>query len=85
VQIPTGKAHHSDLGINAIAIHILGDILNNVGVIAAALIMMLAESHGRFYADPAISMVIAIMITAGALPLSISFLVPSGSDLRMLT
>lgn len=56
--------------MNAIVIHILGDILNNLGVIAAALIMMLLKSPARFYADPAISMAIAIMISCSAVPLS---------------
>jgi len=51
--------------------HILGDVLNNIGVIVAALIIMFVKSDRRFYADPAISMFIAIMITAGALPLSL--------------
>lgn len=57
--------------MNAIIIHILGDILNNLGVIAAALIMMFLKSPARFYADPAISMVIAIMISCSAVPLSL--------------
>jgi zinc transporter 1 len=58
------------LGVNAVVIHILGDVLNNLGVIAAALIMMLVQSPARFYADPAVSMGMAIMIASSALPLS---------------
>jgi zinc transporter 1 len=58
------------LGVNAVVVHILGDVLNNLGVIAAALIMMLVKSSARFYADPAVSMGIAIMIASNAFPLS---------------
>jgi Co/Zn/Cd efflux system component len=58
------------LGVNAVVIHILGDVLNNLGVIAAALVMMLVRSSARFYADPAVSMAIAIMIASSAVPLS---------------
>jgi zinc transporter 1 len=47
----------------------IGDVLNNLGVIAAALVMMLAHSPHRFYADPAVSMAISIMIASSALPL----------------
>ncbi|KAI5249434.1 cation efflux protein [Aureobasidium subglaciale] len=63
------KHEHGDLGVNAVVIHILGDVLNNLGVIAAALVMMLVRSPSRFYADPAVSMAIAIMIASSALPL----------------
>jgi zinc transporter 1 len=58
------------LGVNAVVVHILGDVLNNLGVIAAALGMMLVRSPSRFYADPAVSMGIAITIASSALPLS---------------
>ncbi|THY51191.1 cation efflux protein [Aureobasidium pullulans] len=68
---PSKKKHaHGDLGVNAVVIHILGDVLNNLGVIAAALVMMLVRSPNRFYADPAVSMAIAIMIASSALPLT---------------
>ncbi|KAH0289069.1 putative cation diffusion facilitator family metal ion transporter [Aureobasidium namibiae CBS 147.97] len=67
---PSKKHAHGDLGVNAIVIHILGDVLNNLGVIAAALVMMLVQSPNRFYADPAVSMGIAIMIASSALPLT---------------
>lgn len=70
VTTPPLRSHQHDLGINAVFIHILGDILNNLGVIAAALLMMLLKSPNRFYADPALSMAIAIMIFCSALPLT---------------
>lgn len=64
------KHAHGDLGVNAVVIHIIGDVLNNLGVIAAALVMMLVQSPNRFYADPTVSMGIAVMIASSALPLS---------------
>jgi zinc transporter 1 len=67
---PSRQHTHSDLGVNAVVVHILGDVLNNLGVIAAALGMMLVRSPSRFYADPAVSMGIAITIASSALPLS---------------
>jgi Co/Zn/Cd efflux system component len=48
----------------------IGDVLNNLGVITAALVMMLVQSPKRFYADPAVSMAISVMIASSALPLS---------------
>ncbi|KAI5208475.1 cation efflux protein [Aureobasidium subglaciale] len=70
LENPSRKHEHGDLGINAVVIHILGDVLNNLGVIAAALVMMLVRSSNRFYADPAVSMAIACMIASSALPLT---------------
>ncbi|KAG9541683.1 cation diffusion facilitator family metal ion transporter, partial [Aureobasidium melanogenum] len=67
---PSAKHAHGDLGVNAVVIHMIGDVLNNLGVIAAALVMMLVRSPDRFYADPAVSMGIAVMIASSALPLT---------------
>lgn len=67
---PVSRSRKRDLGINAVLVHILGDILNNLGVIAAALILIHVKSPYRFYADPALSMAIAIMISASAFPLT---------------
>ncbi|KAJ4992271.1 cation diffusion facilitator family transporter [Stagonosporopsis vannaccii] len=62
--------HGMDLGILGVLIHILGDAINNVGVIVSALVIWLTHSPSRFYADPAVSMWIAIMILVSALPLT---------------
>jgi zinc transporter 1 len=51
-------------------IHIMGDCANNLGVIIAGLVIWLADYGGRYYADPAVSMAIAIMILFSSLPLS---------------
>ncbi|KAH7920619.1 cation efflux protein [Leucogyrophana mollusca] len=57
-------------GLLAVLIHLFGDAVNNVGVIVAATIMWKIKSPSRFYADPAVSMIISIIIFASALPLT---------------
>ncbi|KAF2868191.1 cation efflux protein [Massariosphaeria phaeospora] len=59
-----------DLGMLGVLIHLMGDALNNIGVIIAALIIWLTHSAARFYADPAVSLFIAGMILLTALPLT---------------
>ena len=50
-------------------LHVLSDALNNIGVIVAALIILLTDSPRRFYADPAAGLAISLMILLSALPL----------------
>lgn len=52
-----------------VLIHVIGDAANNVGVIIAASVIWQAKYPARFYADPAVSVAIAIMILSSALPL----------------
>jgi zinc transporter 1 len=66
----TPSKHGMDLGILGVLIHILGDAINNIGVIISALIIWLTHSPARFYADPAVSLWIALMILVSALPLT---------------
>lgn len=58
-----------DLGILGVLIHVIGDALNNIGVIISALVIWLTSYDARFYADPGTSMGIAIMILLTSLPL----------------
>ncbi|KAI1382634.1 cation efflux protein [Hypoxylon trugodes] len=58
-----------DLGMMGVLLHVIGDACNNIGVIIAALIIWLARSDARFYADPGISMGIALMILMTSVPL----------------
>ncbi|OJJ07556.1 hypothetical protein ASPVEDRAFT_142590 [Aspergillus versicolor CBS 583.65] len=58
-----------DLALMGVFIHIMGDCANNLGVIIAGLVIWLADYHGRYYADPAVSMAIAVMIFCSSLPL----------------
>ncbi|KAI1098308.1 cation efflux protein [Jackrogersella minutella] len=58
-----------DLGMMGVLLHVIGDACNNVGVIIAALVIWLTSSEARFYADPGISMGIALMILVTSIPL----------------
>lgn len=49
--------------------HVIGDALNNIGVIISALVIWLTHYDARFYADPGVSMGIAIMILLSSVPL----------------
>jgi zinc transporter 1 len=64
------KKHGMDLGVLGVLIHVVGDAINNIGVIISALIIWLTKSPNRYYADPAVSMWIAIMILLSAIPLT---------------
>jgi solute carrier family 30 (zinc transporter), member 1 len=50
-------------------IHVIGDALNNLGVIVAAIVMWRTSWPSRFYADPGVSMGISFMILLSAMPL----------------
>ncbi|KAI1461500.1 cation efflux protein [Annulohypoxylon moriforme] len=63
------QAPGHDLGMMGVLLHVIGDACNNVGVIIAALIIWLTSSEARFYADPGISMGIALMILVTSIPL----------------
>lgn len=62
--------NHADMGMNAMILHVLGDALGNVGVIATALVIWLTDWPGKFYADPAVSLFITLIILRSALPLT---------------
>jgi len=78
-----GHSHAGSMNMRALVLHVLGDALGNVGVIATGLIIMLAPASwgGReAYFDPAISLVIAFIILGSAVPLvrSASFVLLQG-------
>ncbi|KAJ4412417.1 hypothetical protein N0V82_008812 [Gnomoniopsis sp. IMI 355080] len=72
--------HHSaklnkpgrDLGMLGVLIHVVGDAINNIGVIVAAVIIWQTSFPERFYADPAASTFIALMIFGSAIPLTLN-------------
>ncbi|KAJ6044677.1 hypothetical protein N7499_007179 [Penicillium canescens] len=66
-----GHGHdHGDLGMMGVFVHVIGDAINNLGVMAAGLIIWLAAPHpGRYYADPGVSMFIAILILLSSMPI----------------
>ncbi|KAI9301851.1 cation efflux protein [Cunninghamella echinulata] len=64
--------HHHEgghLNMKGIFLHVLGDALGNVGVIVSALVIWLTPYDWRFYMDPAMSLLISIIIFMSALPL----------------
>jgi zinc transporter 1 len=64
-----GGHSHADLNMRAVFLHVLGDALGNIGVIATALFIWLTPYWWRFYFDPVVSLLIACIILASALPL----------------
>lgn len=65
-----GHGHsHGDLNMKGVFLHVLGDALGNIGVIASALIIWLTDYSWRYYVDPGISLVITIIILGSAIPL----------------
>lgn len=62
--------NHGDMGMNAMILHVLGDALGNVGVIVTALVIWLTDWPGKYYADPAVSLFITLIILKSALPLT---------------
>ncbi|PLB50582.1 cation diffusion facilitator family metal ion transporter [Aspergillus steynii IBT 23096] len=62
-------SHGHDLGMMGVLLHVIGDAINNIGVMVAALVIWLTHYEGRYYADPGTSMGIAIMIILSSLPL----------------
>jgi len=61
--------HDHDLNLRAVFVHILGDALGSLGVIASGLIMWLTDFPQRFYVDPSISLFITAIILKTAIPL----------------
>ncbi|QRV91038.1 cation efflux family protein [Ceratobasidium sp. AG-Ba] len=65
-----GHGHsHGSMNMRALVLHVLGDALGNVGVIATGLIIWLSNWPGKYYCDPVISLVITAIIFSSALPL----------------
>lgn len=66
----SGGGHsHSDLNMRGVFLHVMGDALGNIGVIASALFIWLTQYSWRFYSDPLISLIITVIILASAIPL----------------
>src|SRR6202044_3674978 len=64
-----GGHSHQNLNMRGVFLHVLGDALGNIGVIATALFIWLTDYSWRFYSDPVISLVITGIIFSSALPL----------------
>ncbi|KAL9111385.1 MAG: hypothetical protein Q9227_004262 [Pyrenula ochraceoflavens] len=65
-----GHGHsHGDLNMRGVFLHVMGDALGNIAVIVSALFIWQTNFSWRFYSDPAISLVITIIILVSAVPL----------------
>lgn len=62
-------SHAGSMNMRALVLHVIGDALGNVGVIATGLIIWLTDWPYKYYCDPIISLVITIIIFSSALPL----------------
>lgn len=76
--------------IKALFMHIMADALGSVGVIISGLIIKYVDSDYRWLADPAISIVIVLLIISSAIPLVrecvriLMHIVPNHIDLKSL-
>lgn len=71
-QASSGSGHghsHADLNMRGVFLHVMGDALGNIGVIGTALFIWLTDFSWRFYMDPAVSLLITVIILLSALPL----------------
>ncbi|KAJ6620616.1 cation efflux protein [Mycena sp. CBHHK59/15] len=72
--------HAGSMNMRALVLHVLGDALGNVGVIATGLVIWQTSWSFKYYFDPVISLVITAIIFSSALPLvrSASFVLLQG-------
>ncbi|KAG6812476.1 hypothetical protein H0H92_002583 [Tricholoma furcatifolium] len=60
---------HGSMNMRSLVLHVMGDALGNVGVIATGLVIWLTQWSWKYYFDPVISLVITVIIFSSALPL----------------
>ncbi|ODV88518.1 hypothetical protein CANCADRAFT_32092 [Tortispora caseinolytica NRRL Y-17796] len=63
------KGNTKSLNMQGVFLHVMGDALGNVGVIAAALVIWHFKGHWKYYMDPLISLFITAIILSSAIPL----------------
>jgi len=61
--------HGGSMNVRALVLHVLGDALGNVGVIATGFVIWQTSWSFKYYFDPLISLVITVIIFSSALPL----------------
>ncbi|KAK6905560.1 hypothetical protein I203_106390 [Kwoniella mangroviensis CBS 8507] len=65
-----GHGHsHGSMNMRGVFLHVLGDALGNVGVIAAGLVIWFCQGRWTLYFDPGVSLLITCIIFSSALPL----------------
>jgi len=75
---------HGSMNMKAILLHVLGDALGNVGVIATGLIIWQTTWSYKYYFDPAISLVITAIIFSSAMPLGKSHSLRATCEFNLL-
>ncbi|ODV84238.1 hypothetical protein CANARDRAFT_201520 [[Candida] arabinofermentans NRRL YB-2248] len=63
------KNDTKSLNMQGVFLHVMGDALGNVGVMATAIFIWKTDYSWRFYSDPCISLIITAIIFSSALPL----------------
>lgn len=66
---PKQSIKQKSLNMEGVFLHVLGDALGNIGVIATALFIWKTDYSWKFYMDPVISLVITAIIFSSAVPL----------------
>lgn len=64
-----GGHDHGNMNMRGVFLHVMGDALGNVGVIAAGLVVMFVHHRWALYFDPGVSLVISGIILHTAIPL----------------
>lgn len=63
IVLGTLSHDHSDLNVASARLHVLGDLLGSLGAVAAALVV---RYFGWLWADPAVSILVSLLILGGA-------------------
>ena len=63
IVLGTLSHEHSDLNIASARLHVLGDLLGSLGAVGAALVV---RYFGWLWADPAVSILVSLLILGGA-------------------
>lgn len=69
VKAKSKDSKSKSLNMEGVFLHVLGDALGNIGVIATAIFIWKTDYSWKFYMDPIISLVITAIIFSSALPL----------------
>lgn len=65
------KSHHQERPLidRAVAMHLFGDVANDLGVIVAAVVMTYVKAAARYYADPVASLAIGAFLFISGWPI----------------
>ncbi|KAG5439217.1 hypothetical protein PCANB_001516 [Pneumocystis canis] len=63
-----GYSYHN-LNMKSVFLHVFGDALGNLGVIATALFIWLSDFSWKYFADPFVSMIVSMIIFINTVPL----------------